>query len=323
MSMTMETKEKILNRLREGRSTVTELSNELNLTKAAISQHLSKLESMGAVESHVDPHFRNLKYFELNPQFDATTIKARRYTAYQKLAAVLVILAVGILALGMVSRPTGIISTIPPAPNTSKPFITLSFVNSTGFAVYNYSAYNRPPSYRDFVLPPGSNGTITYTLAMTSAVAYNVVEEVWDNATNPPTLESSNTTRVVMTEFNVTNLIWITGAQPPNGTNSTGAPTATNTVVMPTTTVIIPPPIGISLSLTPNNETLILNRSAVTVTAHISIAANAPTDTYWLVFAPGPADSSNAIAMLTVGTAPYKGLTVGFGAGEPNWWTPP
>ncbi len=65
MGRTLETKKEILSRLKNERKTVTQLSEELGLSKATISQHLSELKSMGAVEEDDNSHFRKLKYFRL------------------------------------------------------------------------------------------------------------------------------------------------------------------------------------------------------------------------------------------------------------------
>ena len=344
MSKTKETKEIILNKLKERKRTVTELSKELGLSKSTVSQHLSELENMGAVRGYGDEHFRSLKYYELIPQFDTSTVKARHIDDYKKaLLPIAAIVGVAIIAALLLSptrvqRPTGIVA---PAFGI-KPFINMSFINSTGFSVQNYSGdwLNGTREYKDFVLAPGYNGTITYTLSMKSVVTYNVIVNRYDNSTNPPT-QTSNVIQVILSKFNVTNQIWFTGARSQlsgDGMNTTSVttipPIPRITTTAPQTTIPNPPtnvsqtvgstqPPGITLKFAPKNETIFLNGSTVTVTASISIASNAPTGTYWLVFAPGLADS-DAIAMLTVGTTPYNGPDTGFGASGPELgWTPP
>jgi DNA-binding transcriptional ArsR family regulator len=78
MGKTMETKEQILERLKGGRRTVTELSGELGLAKSTVSQHLDELEKMGAVKGEINPHFRRIKYFEVNPTFSAEELRGGR-----------------------------------------------------------------------------------------------------------------------------------------------------------------------------------------------------------------------------------------------------
>lgn len=65
MGKTLETKREILSRLKGERKTVTQLSWELGLSKATVSQHLAELRSMGAVEEDDNSHFRRLKYFKI------------------------------------------------------------------------------------------------------------------------------------------------------------------------------------------------------------------------------------------------------------------
>ncbi|MCL5430512.1 MAG: winged helix-turn-helix domain-containing protein [Candidatus Marsarchaeota archaeon] len=65
MSEYTKTKNEIINRLKTGRKTVAELSDELGLAKSTVSQHLSELERLDVVHGEVNPHFRTEKYFEL------------------------------------------------------------------------------------------------------------------------------------------------------------------------------------------------------------------------------------------------------------------
>ncbi len=65
MGKMMETKREILNRLKGGRATVSQLSEELGLAKSTVSQHLTELKDMGAIEEDDNHYFRRLKYFKL------------------------------------------------------------------------------------------------------------------------------------------------------------------------------------------------------------------------------------------------------------------
>ena len=81
MSKTLETKEKILERLKSGKTTVADLSRELGLAKSTVSQHLSELERAGAVFGYEDQYFKRLKYFEINPAFDMEKAMSMRRPA--------------------------------------------------------------------------------------------------------------------------------------------------------------------------------------------------------------------------------------------------
>ncbi len=65
MGKTLETKREILNKLKEGRRTVSQLSEELGLAKSTVSQHLVELKGMGEVEEDDNRHFRKLKYYRI------------------------------------------------------------------------------------------------------------------------------------------------------------------------------------------------------------------------------------------------------------------
>ncbi len=66
MSRTFETKAMMLESLRAGRKTVTQLSKELGLSKATVSQHIAELRRMGEVIEDDNSHFRRIKYFRLS-----------------------------------------------------------------------------------------------------------------------------------------------------------------------------------------------------------------------------------------------------------------
>ena len=65
MSKTFRTKRKILGLIKKRAMTLNDLSNELKLSKATMSQHLEELQNSGDVEKIYDEHFRNMVYFKL------------------------------------------------------------------------------------------------------------------------------------------------------------------------------------------------------------------------------------------------------------------
>jgi DNA-binding transcriptional ArsR family regulator len=64
-ALSSRTRMEILKRLRERRRTLSELSRELNLSKAALHEHLSKLGEAGLVE-RVDSPSRKWVHYELS-----------------------------------------------------------------------------------------------------------------------------------------------------------------------------------------------------------------------------------------------------------------
>jgi DNA-binding MarR family transcriptional regulator len=61
----METKDKILKSLKQKKKTITELSDELGLSKSTVSQHLYELIDSGFIEEEPNDHFKKVKYFKL------------------------------------------------------------------------------------------------------------------------------------------------------------------------------------------------------------------------------------------------------------------
>lgn len=68
MGKTFDTKNKILNLLRSGPLTPSEIWRELNLAPSTVSQHLKELVVMGKVEEGYDEHLRNIRYYRLTEQ---------------------------------------------------------------------------------------------------------------------------------------------------------------------------------------------------------------------------------------------------------------
>ncbi len=118
MSKMLETKREILSRLKEERRTVTQLSEELGLSKATVSQHLSELRAAGAVEEDDNQYFRRLKYFRIKEGAAKQVWSLNR--ALVALAVIAVIVAIYAATLFSISPPGA-----PPA------YVTGSNVNST------------------------------------------------------------------------------------------------------------------------------------------------------------------------------------------------
>ena len=75
MGKTFETKRKILDILRQGAKTPTEIGRYLSLSPSTVSQHLKELKESGRIEEFQDEHFKNIKYFRRieNPSIFASS----------------------------------------------------------------------------------------------------------------------------------------------------------------------------------------------------------------------------------------------------------
>src|SRR5271157_2870730 len=97
MSKTLETKDKILKMLKAEKKTVSELSVELGLSKATISQHLQELKGIGVVEEADNHYFRRLKYYQIRP---GTEISSGRAVAGSSILKAALGLFIAIIAFG-------------------------------------------------------------------------------------------------------------------------------------------------------------------------------------------------------------------------------
>ena len=63
MTKNLQTKSRILNLLKKRKMTITEISQDLGISKSTASQHMSELAKMNLVEQEFNPHFRKVKYY--------------------------------------------------------------------------------------------------------------------------------------------------------------------------------------------------------------------------------------------------------------------
>lgn len=75
MTKTLETKKRILELLNKKEMTVSELSKQLKLSGATVSQHLLELQEMDAIEKIDNLHFKKLKYYKPKDRTDYTMAK--------------------------------------------------------------------------------------------------------------------------------------------------------------------------------------------------------------------------------------------------------
>ncbi len=165
MTRTFETKNRIINLLKDGEKTPMEISRLLNVVPSTVSQHLKELKMMGAVEEIGNPHFHNTKSFKLSPNYIQTITAQnvsmpRRLDLRIALGAVVVLAALGALLYGIYNTPSGsvlspgtstlpILLTDPPQVPNGTSALTLYYssialhsadhANSTGFTQLNTS----------------------------------------------------------------------------------------------------------------------------------------------------------------------------------------
>lgn len=195
MSKTLETKKRILSLLKKREMTRAELSRELGLSTATISQHMEELQSMGAVEKIDNEHFRKLKYYKASETANPIVAKY--------IAGIIIILVIAAgSSLYLYNSGANIKNSTMPASaghttsiSNSGPSMAImpasvsqgfscpaifageivTTGNITGYYGLKYymveSVVNQPGIYApieeevpDYVLAPGSSGVLTFTL---------------------------------------------------------------------------------------------------------------------------------------------------------------
>jgi DNA-binding transcriptional ArsR family regulator len=75
MCKTLQTKKAILKMLSDKPKTMTDISRELGLAPSTISQHITELKWVGAIEQVDNFHVKKWKYYKLSQSFSAKPIK--------------------------------------------------------------------------------------------------------------------------------------------------------------------------------------------------------------------------------------------------------
>ncbi len=143
MGKAFETKNDILQRLTTKKRTVSELSRELGLSKATVSQHLKELTDAGRVVEEKNAHFKRTKYFRIR-EHDYSTMKyAARYIIIAVIAAA--VLAYGALALmhnGSNISPLPTTTNTVPQTTVSQPSVATDCIMLPAYNTANYSSIN-------------------------------------------------------------------------------------------------------------------------------------------------------------------------------------
>ncbi len=165
MGKTLETKNRIIELLRNKEMTPTEISEALHLVPSTVSQHLRELRDIGVLHEVPNPHFHNTKTFRLAQDYNPAMLeRGQRISAASKfnpriaLGAILVLAVIGVLAyelstttsiLGAGTSSLPVLLTDPPQVPNGTTALTLYYngvalhtaghSNSTGFLRINES----------------------------------------------------------------------------------------------------------------------------------------------------------------------------------------
>ena len=272
MSKTLETKKRILSLLRSKDMTISELSRELALSTATISQHLDELHIMGAIEKVDNEHFRKLKYYRAKKEINPMIAK------YIIGAIIVAILVISIYSYPLKNKPQMQATTTPASAaitnhtNIASPgapggmfacpmlfyHINGSIDSYSGFLLYMHnSSFGEIPNY---VMRANSSGTLIVNESITNVLS-----------------EPSNITKRQHYAF-------LTNIKGDLGTAVQGEG-------------VILKPFPLNFSIAKNESTIFL----------LNITANdTASGTYWLRI-DGPCGGGVMPVLLTIGTEPYNG----------------
>ena len=101
MTKNLQTKNRILELLKKRKMTVTEISEDLGISKSTASQHVSELVRMKLIEQEYNPHFKKVKYYKalglssnaINYRYDGVVGKIVGISVVALLGAILIAMA--------------------------------------------------------------------------------------------------------------------------------------------------------------------------------------------------------------------------------------
>ena len=287
MSKMLETKNKILALLKRRQMTISELSRELKLSTATVSQHMDELQRMGSIERVDNQHFKKLKYYRITEHTSETRQQVVSMSRYLAGVAVVIVVLAFMLAVytpglskrsqnlpettiapnsSAVPATTSAASTPPPVAVQSLacPMIAYtlngSITGHTGADLYNVS-YNNG-TIADYVIGAGSNATLNVTELVANVLNHN---------------SSINYNRQH-------SMILFREGQGFNESHP-----------------------GISMSITPATYNAVDNE---TLHATAILSANATANgTYWL-YIDGPCGGGVRPVLITIGSKPYDGTVI-------------
>lgn len=286
MTKTLETKRKILQLLKKKEMTISELSSQLNLSTATVSQHMSELVRSGAIEKVDNQYFKKLKYYRTK---QVTSPVAAQYVKYIVGAVIALALLSGIYfysankaQVGQLKVTVGT-TTINSTTNTtanaspSGPVISSGLAcpmefysingtieNYSGFTAYNLH-YDNNSTITDYVIGDGKSGLLYVS---------ELVSRILSEPSNFPQQRQHYAS--LEKESEVGNY----------------------------TALGLPAP-GLNVSIVPQNFTVASNET-LNFTVNMTANSTAQNTTYWLNI-DGPCAGEVTPALITVGNSPYNG----------------
>ncbi len=285
MGKTLETKKKILDMLKEKKMTVGEISKELGLSHATISQHISELQRAGAIEKIDNEHFKKLKYYKTD---ENSSTRFFKYVVGGVVLIVLISVLSGIIYLnyfsGSTNKSVNTLNYTTTINNTVKTtnLGTEITVNNAGAQACPFLFYNLNGTIKSII------GFKTYYLN----TSYGTVQDLVINKGDVGTLYVNETTTNVLNESN-------SGLY--NREHYVYLSTMNNSFNYSYT--------GINVSINPVNFT-IRNNESLGFELSFYISQNAMNQTYWLHI-DGPCGGGVKPLLITIGNGAYSGKVTG------------
>ena len=285
MSKTLETKKKILELLENRKMTITELSKELRLSKATISQHVDELTRINAVEKIDSEYYKKLKYYKTTPNHSAMLSRA-----------IGVIIIIGIIAYAIIFYSANTAHQNGPSAY-NKTTLTTAQVTTAAYFNASSNVIATPGSLSTFVscifLSYGINGRIENASGFSAYTINYTVGNATRNVTDY-VIGRNSSGRFLLTE-NITNVL-----KEPSNYNSTRS----HYYMVRYNSSISGVYPGVKITFNP--KTFYAANSTINVTAYVKIAANATYGTYWINL-DGPCGGGIGPELLTIGSKPYDG----------------
>lgn len=296
MGKTFETKKKILELLKKRNMTVTDISQELKLSHATVSQHISELAKAGAIEKIDNEHYKKVTYYKVSENQNGVLMK-------YVLGVVGILIVVGVaFYLSGVYTNTPVINTSGPIINTSgqTPHNTSSNLTSKNT---NTTLKNATPiSNETPILVSGSGATIACPMLfyeLTGTVKNNSNYTVnGTQSTYKDFVLGKNTTTIFSIEENVSNVLNESDSSLYNRQHYVHMNQINN--VFNSSEII-----GIYGKFSNTNYT-VKNNESINFNLTVQVGENATENTY-MVHIDGPCGGGVKPFLITVGNKPYTG----------------
>ena len=286
MSGIFSTKNRILDSLAKKPKTRKQLSEELKLSPATVSQHLEELIRMGLINKSNDVHSKRWMQYEINhgayeKYRGPMKEQNRRYmqVPFMAILAIFVAIAASFVVLSLQNaQPNSASGNLANSTNLSSgfgpgslpasvgacPIIRIPVVTSissfAGFSIYNTSGY------QDYVIGRGSLGTLNFSVK---------------SGQNAYSNNQSGATQQVYNNFRFSHVTGNSSAESYNTTTP-----------------------GLNISLSSLEENMTFNSTA-SFLMRINASASASYGTYWVSV--NECDGTSSIFLVTVGNEPYEG----------------